>query len=207
MNKNIKALKIAKIALLIYGILICLLFGFVFPIAFILGGVFIYLSYLASKKYKKLLSEYENNYTPPQEIIEPVTTPKQKIVIDPEPISQEQCNKMRNMCIDIHNEYVQLLKDYKDADIDDKVYILKECHRKLSVMETTIHKYKCYDELDIYDELEKIEKMAKSFINSYIKDERENGSDDYMIDITQFSFDLDFISDYIYEKDEKLNKI
>lgn len=49
--------------------------------------------------------------------------------------------------------------------------------------------------------------MAKSFINSYIKDERENDSDDYMIDITQFSFDLDFISDYIYEKDEKLNKI
>jgi hypothetical protein len=111
------------------------------------------------------------------------------------------------MCIDIHKEYNNLLKEYKDADTEGKEYILSECYRKLEVIESTINKHKCYYDIDLYDEYEKIDKKAKSFINSYIKQERENGFDDYMIDVTQFSDSLDFISDYIWEKDEKLNKI
>lgn len=134
-------------------------------------------------------------------IIEPVK------ISEPEPVDPEQFDKMKNMCIDIHKEYKDLLKGYSKSEPEDKVYILKECYRKLDVMETTIDKYKCYYDIDIYDEREKIEKKARSFINAYIKEERESGSDDYMIDVTQFSTDLDFISDYIYEKDEKLNKM
>lgn len=137
---------------------------------------------------------------------EPVIIESVKI-IEPEPIDPEQFDKMKNMCIDIHKEYKDLLKGYSKSEPEDKVYILKECYRKLDVMETTIDKYKCYYDIDIYDEREKIEKKARSFINAYIKEERESGSDDYMIDVTQFSTDLDFISDYIYEKDEKLNKM
>ena len=54
------------------------------------------------------------------------------------------------------------------------------------------------------EEMEQIEKKAKSVINAYIKEEKENGA--YYIDIIQFADDLDFISDWIYEKDEKLNQ-
>lgn len=138
---------------------------------------------------------------------EPVVSGPVVEVKAPEPISPEQFDKMKNMCIDIHKEYKTLLKSYSDADTDERVYILKECYRKLDVMETTINKYDCYSDIDIYDEREKIEKKAKSFINAYIKEERENGSEDYEIDVTQFSDNLDFIWDYITEKDEKLNKI
>lgn len=135
----------------------------------------------------------------------PVQTP---VVVspEPEPVSPEQYERMANMCTEIHKEYKDLLKGYSDSDTERKVYILKECYRKLDVMETIIDKYKCYSDIDVYDEYEKIEKKGKSFINSYIKDEREAGNDDYMIDVTQFSDELAFISDYIYEKDEKLNK-
>jgi len=126
---------------------------------------------------------------------------------EPEPVTPEQYERMAEMCKDIHKEYKALLKDYSGASIESKVYILCECYRKLSVIETTVLKYKCYYDIDVYDEYEKIEKKARSFINAYIKDEREAGNDDYMIDVTQFAIDLDFISDYIYEKDEKLNKM
>ncbi len=143
----------------------------------------------------------------PMKVIEPVVSAPVVEVKAPEPISPEQFDKMKNMCIDIHKEYKTLLKNYTGADTDERVYILKECYRKLDVMETTINKYDCYSDIDIYEEQEKIEKKAKSFINAYIKEERENGSEDYEIDITQFSDDLDFIWDYITEKDEKLNKI
>lgn len=125
---------------------------------------------------------------------------------EPEPVTPEQYERMRKMCEDIHKEYKELLKEYRDSDNEGKVYILSECYRKLNVMESTVNKYKCYYELDIYDEFEKIEKKARSFINAYIKEEREDGNEDYMIDVIQFSDDLDFISDYIYEKDEKLNR-
>ena len=127
-------------------------------------------------------------------------------IIEPEPVDPEQFDKMKNMCMDLHKEYKDLLKDYSKSDTEGKVYILKECYRKLDVIETTIDKYKCYYDIDIYDERAKIEKKARSFINAYIKEERESGADDY-IDVTQFATDLDFISDYIYEKDEKLNKM
>ena len=111
------------------------------------------------------------------------------------------------MCKDIHDEYRKLLKEYKDSDTDGKVYILSECYRKLNVLESTISKHKCYDDIDVYEEYEKIEKKARSFINAYIREEREDGNEDYLIDVMQFSLDLIFISDYIHEKDEKLNKI
>lgn len=145
--------------------------------------------------------EFKAESEPITPIIEPVAP-----VVEPEPITEEQINKMTDMCKDIHKEYNNLLKQYKDADTDRKVYILKECYRKLDVMDTTISKYRCYYELDTYEEMEKIEKKAKSFINAYIKDQREDGFEDYEIDVTQFSDDLDFICDYIYDKDEKLNK-
>lgn len=128
----------------------------------------------------------------------PVQTPVVEVAPDP-----EECKRMGEMCKDMHNEYKELLKEYSGSDTDGKVYILKECYRKLSVIETTVNKYKCYYDIDVYDEYEKIEKKAKSFINAYIKEEREAGND---IDVTQFSMDLDFISDYIYDKDEKLNR-
>ena len=136
---------------------------------------------------------------------EPVVV--EPVIVKTEPIDPEQFDKMKNMCIDIHKEYKDLLKNYTDGDIDRRVYILKECYRKLDVMETTIDKYDCYDDIDIFDEREKIEKKAKSFINAYIKEERDNGFEDYEIDVTQFCTDLDFIWDYINEKDEKLNNI
>lgn len=132
---------------------------------------------------------------------EPVVEVKPVVVeVAPDPV---ECERMAEMCKDIHKEYKDLLKDYSGADTEGKVYILKECYRKLSVIETTVSKYKCYYDIDVYDEYEKIEKKARSFINAYIKGEREAGND---IDVTQFSFDLDFIADYIYDKDEKLNR-
>ena len=137
---------------------------------------------------------------------EPITPEVKAPDPEPEPVSPEKYEKMRKMCEDIHKEYKELLKEYRDSDNEGKVYILSECYRKLNVMESTVNKYKCYYELDVYDEFEKIEKKARSFINAYIKEEREDGNEDYMIDVIQFSDDLDFISDYIYEKDEKLNR-
>lgn len=136
----------------------------------------------------------------------PVQTPVVVSAPDPEPVSPEQYERMAEMCKDIHKEYKDLLKDYSGSDTEGKVYILKECYRKLDVIETTVSKYKCYYDIDVYDEYEKIEKKARSFINAYIKSEREAGNDDYMIDVIQFADDLDFISDYIYEKDDKLNR-
>lgn len=116
----------------------------------------------------------------------------------------ENKQKTKMLCRDIYEEYKKLLRGYKDSDTEEKVYILKECYRKLGVIK---EKDIFCEDIDIYEEYEKIEKKARLFINAYIKEEREAGNDDYMIDITQFSFDLDFISDYIYEKDEKLNKM
>ena len=132
--------------------------------------------------------------------------PVKEVIPDPESITEEKFNKMKNMCKDIHKEYKELLKEYKDADTHEKVYILKECYRKLDVMQTTVLTYNCYDDLDTFEEMEKIEKKAKSFINAYIKEQREENFEDYEIDVTQFVNDLDFIDDYIYEKDSKLNK-
>mgnify|MGYP000286653118 CR=1 FL=1 len=59
-----------------------------------------------------------------------------------------------------------------------------------------------------FDEMEKIEKKARTFINSYIRNGKENGDDPISIvcDIEIFADDLDFISDYICDKFEKLQK-
>lgn len=121
-------------------------------------------------------------------------------------VSAEEFERLRAMCIDIHNEYNNLLKGYSGQSERGKVHTLKECWRKLEVIETTANKYGCYDEINMYEEYEKIEKKARSFINAYIRNEREDGKENYDIDIMQFTDDLDFISDFIYEKDEKLNK-
>jgi hypothetical protein len=123
-------------------------------------------------------------------------------IVEPEPVSPEQLERMTTMCKQIHKEYKELLSEYKLLETDGKVWTLKECYRKLNVIETIVNKYKCYYDIDVYEEYENIEKKARAFINAYIKDEREAGND---IDIIQFSDDLSFISDYIYEKDEKLN--
>lgn len=121
-------------------------------------------------------------------------------------VSAEEFERLRAMCMKIHNEYNDLLKRYSGQSEHGKVHTLKECWRKLEVIETTANKYGCYDEISIYEEYEKIEKKARSFINAYIRDEREDGKENYEIDIMQFANDLDFIWDFIYEKDEKLNK-
>ena len=57
-----------------------------------------------------------------------------------------------------------------------------------------------------WNEIEKIEKKAKAFINGYIRQQRNNDFFDYEIDVLQFANDLDFINDYIYDKDDKLNR-
>lgn len=186
------------------GVLYVFTFG-LFGIGWIIDSIIYLTKWLKTDKPKQTTEKIE-----PDNIAETVAEKEEEKVEESqkqeiEPITEEEFNRLKNMCCDIHKEYKELLKGYKDADIDGKVYILKECHRKLSVIESTVYKHKCYYDINIYDELEKIEKKAKTFINTYIRDQREAGYDDYMIDVTQF--DLDFISDYIYEKDTKLNKI
>lgn len=115
--------------------------------------------------------------------------------------------RLHNMCADIVKEYKELLKQYKNLDPADEcdalsmASILKECYRKMDVLATTIIWHDCYNDLEPYDEMEKIEKRAKSLINAYA---RENNGD--YLDLSQFSDSLWFISDYIYDKEEKLNK-
>jgi len=207
MDDKIKNLKINRITFLVIGIIICIVFGLPLPPFLIVGALFIFLSYKTNKEYKRLLAESVKKEEPVTieaevpEIVEPVHEPKV------EPISEEEFKRLQDMCAEIHREYKDLLKGYSNEDTDGKCYVLKECWRKLDVIETTVLKHHCYDDIDIYDEQEKIEKKARSFINSYIKEERESGSDDYMIDVLQFMDSLDFISDYIFEKDEKLNKL
>lgn len=124
--------------------------------------------------------------------------------------NKEEYERITQLCKDIHEEYKELLKEYRQLDIeydeDRIVYILKECYRKLEVIQERQEKYDCYQELFIYAEMEKIEKKAKAFINKYVKTKKEEGYDNDMIDIMQFTDDLDFINGFIYEKDEKLNK-
>lgn len=123
---------------------------------------------------------------------------------------KEEFDRITQLCKDVHNEYKELLKEYRGLDIeydeDRMVYILKECYRKLEVIQERQEKYDCYKELFMFEEMEKIEKKAKAFINKYIKTKKEEGYDNDMIDIMQFADDLDFINGFIYEKDEKLNK-
>lgn len=135
-----------------------------------------------------------------------------------EQMPEEELNRLKCMCSDIYKEYKVLMKKYSKLDdceddfddvVEENVYILKECNRKLNVVLTTIYHNEMYDDIDysVTDELEKVEKKAKSFINAYIKYQREeNYYNDDLIDVLQFADDLDFISEYIYEKDEKLNK-
>lgn len=123
-----------------------------------------------------------------------------------------EMERLANMCADISAEYKQLLKKYQnldiseDNDIDSMVHILKECYRKMDVIATTISTYRVAVALDPWNEIEKIEKKAKAFINGYIRQQRNNDFFDYEIDVLQFANDLDFINDYIYDKDDKLNR-
>jgi len=127
-----------------------------------------------------------------------------EFIIDQKQNNPKEYERKAKLCETIYNEYKELLKQLKDAeDIYEKIDILKECFRKLDVINTTHHYNDCYRYMT--DEMEQIEKKAKSVINTYIKEEKENGAD--YIDIIQFVDDLDFISDWIYEKDEKLNRI
>lgn len=123
---------------------------------------------------------------------------------------KEEFDRLNSLCKDIHNEYKELLREYKGLEIEDEqekmLYILKECYRKLEVIQERQEEYDCYNELFVYDEMEKIKKKAKTFINKYIKLQKEEGYDNDMIDIMQFYDDLYFIYDYIDEKYEKLNK-
>ena len=165
----------------------------------------------------KYIVEYVKS-RPAAAVKSPDTVPAAEITeeVKPEPVeakpvekvevSAEEFERLRTMCMDIHKEYKDLLKGYSGQSERGKVHTLKECWRKLEVIETTVNKYGCYDEISMYEEYEKIEKKARSFINAYIRDEREDGKENYEIDIMQFSNDLEFISDFIYEKDEKLNK-
>lgn len=209
-EKEIRNMKINRVTFWIIGVLFAFM-GVAFIPFLLVGIVLMYLGYKTNKEYKKAIKKEQIKQPEPVTKMEPVRKPEIKEAADEpvkaEEIPPEQYEKMRLMCIDLHKEYKALLKEYKDSDESGKVYILKECYRKLNVLDSTVGKYKCYYEIDTYEEVEKIEKKAKSFINAYIKEQREGGNDDYMIDVIQFSDDLEFISDYIYEKDEKLNRM
>ncbi len=135
-----------------------------------------------------------------------------------ENLPEEELNRLKGMCTDIYKEYKDLMKKYSKLDdcdsddfedvVDENVYILKECYRKLDVARTTIEHYNLQEDVsyDVYGEMVKVMKKAESFINAYIKYQRTENIDDDMIDVMQFTDDLNFIFDYIYEKDEKLNK-
>ena len=116
--------------------------------------------------------------------------------------------RLHNMCCDIAAEYKDLLERYKDYNPTNESSALKmagilgECYRKMDVLQTTILWHDCYNELDPFDEMEKIEKKAKTLINTYARENKDCG----YIDLTSFSDSLWFIGDYIDEKEEKLNK-
>lgn len=126
---------------------------------------------------------------------------KEKKVIDP-----AEYQRKAKLCEVIIKEYNDLYKTISDADvIEEKIQILQECYRKLDVIQTTHHYNGCFRSVD--EEIDQISKMAISVLNSYIKSEQEEGVDDHMIDIVQFEDDLAFISDWIFEKDERLNRV
>ena len=209
-KKEIQNLKTNRVTFFMAGALFALIGLFFIPFLLV-GIILICLGWKANKTYKGSLRKSPVAQHGQRTPLEPVYESEVKVAaVEPvkvEEIPQEQYEKMRNMCANLHKEYVTLLKEYKDSDESGKVYILKECYRKLNVLDSIVSKYKCYYELDMYDEFEKIEKKAKSFINAYIKEQRESGEPDYCIDINQFSIDLYFIDDYIFSKDEKLNNI
>ena len=124
--------------------------------------------------------------------------------------NKKEYERLNSLCKDIHNEYKDLLKEYSELDIDydqSKMQnILKECYRKLEVIQEYQENYDCYSQLYVLGEMDKVKNKAKTFINKYIKLQKENGYDNDTIDVMQFYDDLWFIYDYIDEKYEKLNK-
>lgn len=122
---------------------------------------------------------------------------------------EQEFKRLNKLCADIHKEYKNLLKKYStlDIEIDEDLMVetLKELWRKLSVIETNIEYYDCYDDIDIELEQDKVRKKAHTFINKYIKREREDGVDKEDIDLYIFYDDLDFIYDYISDKEDKLS--
>jgi|GEM_PF-2745343 len=129
---------------------------------------------------------------------------EQKRIQNQKKNNPKEYERKAKLCETIYNEYKELLKQIKETDdIYEKIDILKECYRKLDVIDRIHHHNDCYRYMT--EEMEQVEKKAKSVINAYIKEEKENGA--YYIDIIQFADDLDFISNWIYEKDEKLNQL
>lgn len=117
----------------------------------------------------------------------------------------EEYKRKADLCSTIYAEYESLLSTLRDTDdILEKGEILKECYRKLDVINTTHYNNDCFRDVD--DDIEKIEKKAQSILSSYITQQRKDGAENDEIDILQFEYEFDFISDWIYEKDEQLNR-
>lgn len=138
-----------------------------------------------------------------EEYIAKVQACKERVANDP-----DEFNRLNNLCATIHSEYKALLKEYNSLDFEDDQdrmqYILKECYRKLSVISTNIEYYDCYDKIDLDAEIEKVERKAKTFVNKYIAYEKEQGTPKDEIDLSDLYEDLDFITDYLFEKENKL---
>jgi hypothetical protein len=131
---------------------------------------------------------------------------RQKKIEEQKINNPDEYQRKVQLCEIILKEYHDLYKTIsKIEDLEEKITILKECYRKLEVIQTTHYYNGCFRTID--EEIKQISKKAISVLNAYIKSEKEDGIDDFTIDILQFAEDLDFISDWIYEKDEKLNKI
>lgn len=99
------------------------------------------------------------------------------------------------------DRYEKLISEYNQCDIE------------YDANQMTLLLRQCWDELNRLDkagfiltsEYERTERMAKSFINKYIKNDLQNcGLSPMAVDVTQFADVLDFISDYIYDKDTEL---
>lgn len=167
----------------------------------------------AAFKLFRIIKENHESFIENQKIIEEQEKQK-KLQQESERLRRIEDQKLNNpeefqrkvkLCEDIFREYNSLFKTLKNIDdIYEKVSVLKECYRKLDVIDNTHHANDCF--YYVFDEKEKVEKKAISTLNAYIKDECASGSENYEIDIMQFSDDLDFIYCWIYDKDEKLNR-
>lgn len=138
-----------------------------------------------------------------EEYIAKVQACRERVANDP-----DEFKRLQDLCATIHSEYKTLLKEYNSLEFEDDqdrmLYILKECYRKLTVISTNIEYYDCYDKIDLDAELEKLERKAKTYINKYIAYEKEQGTPKDEIYLSDFYEDLNFVSDYLFEKESKL---
>lgn len=105
-------------------------------------------------------------------------------------------NNLNPLC-----KYEELLSEYEQCDIEydanQMALILKACWSELNHLEES--GFFCLSER------EQIEQMAKSFIDKYVENDLQNcGLSPLAVDVMQFTEVLDFISDYIYDKDTEL---